>query len=355
MNQEFVYETIPFEMEPEFEDEMFELENERGSRRTFGGRTSRGFRPSSRIGIGTKGNKRPPVAKPKPRPAVRGRRRLTNIIHEPYLPGIEPYPPEPEPSGSEHIRWVQDCLNQAMGLNLPVTGVMGPETRSAVRSFQRQQRLRVSGIVGPDTEDALKAVCTSHIARTTDSGRGDGSTAEEVGEAFSIGATGELSEEEYTVPKNTRVTLTGHEPLPLYSPIWKRQLPRLPGIYFIYEGSQLRYVGKAKSIRDRFSARFGAFEEFGIPDATYYQWLKNSRTNVRLYLVTDSNTGKPYSYNDTLGALEEYFINMHGTRTGQGRNRDRPQPVNFSKGGLTINYRGVHHDTRHQNNNLTRI
>ena len=53
------------------------------------------------------------------------------------------------------MRWVQDTLNRVLGLRLPVTGVMGPETRSAVRSFQKQKGLPVSGIVGPDTEKAL--------------------------------------------------------------------------------------------------------------------------------------------------------------------------------------------------------
>jgi peptidoglycan hydrolase-like protein with peptidoglycan-binding domain len=72
---------------------------------------------------------------------------------------IESYPGEPASGGSERIRWVQDCLNQVLGLQLPITRVMGPETRSAVRSFQRQQGLRVNGIVGPDTEDDLKGVC----------------------------------------------------------------------------------------------------------------------------------------------------------------------------------------------------
>ncbi|MEW5755936.1 MAG: peptidoglycan-binding domain-containing protein [Pseudomonadota bacterium] len=57
------------------------------------------------------------------------------------------------------MRWVQDCLNHAMGLQLPVTGAMGPDTRSGLRSFQRQQGLRASGIVGPDTEEALRAAC----------------------------------------------------------------------------------------------------------------------------------------------------------------------------------------------------
>ena len=56
---------------------------------------------------------------------------------------------------SEYIRWVQSTLNQILNLNLPVDGVMSVETRSAVRSFQKQKSLPVDGIVGPETEKAL--------------------------------------------------------------------------------------------------------------------------------------------------------------------------------------------------------
>lgn len=70
-----------------------------------------------------------------------------------------PTPPSAEPSaeGSEHVRWVQSSLNQILGLRLPLDGVMGPEVRSAVRSFQQREGLPVDGIVGPDTERALIA------------------------------------------------------------------------------------------------------------------------------------------------------------------------------------------------------
>jgi len=63
----------------------------------------------------------------------------------------------PSPGGSEYIRWVQKVLNHIMGLRLPVDGVMGRETRSALRRFQAQQGLPVNGVVGPDTERALLA------------------------------------------------------------------------------------------------------------------------------------------------------------------------------------------------------
>jgi hypothetical protein len=49
-------------------------------------------------------------------------------------------------------------LNQVMSLRLPVDGVMGVETRSAIRSFQTRQGLPADGIVSPQTEAALIAV-----------------------------------------------------------------------------------------------------------------------------------------------------------------------------------------------------
>ncbi len=58
---------------------------------------------------------------------------------------------------SEHVRWVQETLNRALGLRLMVDGIMNRETRSAVRMFQERKGLPVTGLVGPDTEEALRA------------------------------------------------------------------------------------------------------------------------------------------------------------------------------------------------------
>jgi len=55
----------------------------------------------------------------------------------------------------EYIRWMQQALNQILGLRLKVDGLMGPQTRSAIRSFQQKQRLVADGIVGPKTQAAL--------------------------------------------------------------------------------------------------------------------------------------------------------------------------------------------------------
>ena len=152
MNQEIGFEMMPFEMAPEFQGEAFEEEeNERGRHRSFaGGGSRRSSPPRSPTGLQPRGTRRPPF--PRPRPIPRGPRRS-------WVALPDTYPGEPEPSGSERVRWIQDCLNQALGLQLAVTGIMGAETRSAVRSFQRQRGLRASGIVGPDTEQALGSAC----------------------------------------------------------------------------------------------------------------------------------------------------------------------------------------------------
>lgn len=100
-------------------------------------RSSRPRRPSRRL-------PRPP-RHPRPR-----RRRYGRAVVE---PGLVEGPAE----GQEYTRWVQDSLNRILDLRLPVDGVMGPETRSAVRRFQARERLPVTGIVGPDTERALSA------------------------------------------------------------------------------------------------------------------------------------------------------------------------------------------------------
>jgi peptidoglycan hydrolase-like protein with peptidoglycan-binding domain len=79
---------------------------------------------------------------------------------------LEALSPELEASGPsagvgrnspDYIRWVQQSLNQIMGLRLAVDGIMGPATRSAIRSFQQKRGLIADGIVGPKTEAAMRA------------------------------------------------------------------------------------------------------------------------------------------------------------------------------------------------------
>ena len=82
-------------------------------------------------------------------------------------PPPPPDEPEPEPPtdtefeeevnrfSPDYSRWIQSSLNKIMGLRLAVDGVIGPQTRSGIRSFQQKYGLTVDGIVGPQTEGAL--------------------------------------------------------------------------------------------------------------------------------------------------------------------------------------------------------
>jgi peptidoglycan hydrolase-like protein with peptidoglycan-binding domain len=68
---------------------------------------------------------------------------------QPEAPG--PWQQEQNRGSADYIRWVQSALNQVLGLNLAVDERMGPQTRSAIRTFQQRQGLVVDGVVGPRT------------------------------------------------------------------------------------------------------------------------------------------------------------------------------------------------------------
>ena len=78
-----------------------------------------------------------------------------NFEAEPFA--FESYAWEGEVSRTSpaYIRWVQQSLNKILGLRLAEDGLMGTQTRSAVRSLQQRGGLQVDGSVGPQTEKAL--------------------------------------------------------------------------------------------------------------------------------------------------------------------------------------------------------
>ena len=119
-------------------------EEERGGR-ARGGRAGLSRRPL-----------RPrPLPRPRPWPRPWPRAYPNPWSPVPTSGAAEPVEEPSAPPEREHVRWVQSSLNLVMGLRLPVDGVMGPETRSAIRSFQERTGLPADGIVGPDTERAL--------------------------------------------------------------------------------------------------------------------------------------------------------------------------------------------------------
>lgn len=95
--------------------------------------------------------------KPRPRPPwrpkrpiiVRPGRQRPVVIREPAAPCVCPA------HRTEFVRWVQSSLNQVLGLQLPVTGVMNRATRDVLRDFQKREGLAIDGIAGPETEKAL--------------------------------------------------------------------------------------------------------------------------------------------------------------------------------------------------------
>jgi len=71
-------------------------------------------------------------------------------------PNEQEWESEVSRSSPDYIRWVQSSLNRILRLRLAVDGIIGPMTRSAIRSFQqRQYGLKVDGVVGPMTEQVL--------------------------------------------------------------------------------------------------------------------------------------------------------------------------------------------------------
>jgi len=161
MNEELNFEAAPFKFqELSSQESGFEFEEEFGQR----GRPRTGpprAAPRSRLAKASPA-KAQTLAKPRssrfartdvpPHPRWSPWRATGAFPIEP-----EPYPAEPAPAGSEHMRWVQSALNDVLGLQLPVNGIADPATRSAIRSFQQQQGLPADGVVGPDTERALLA------------------------------------------------------------------------------------------------------------------------------------------------------------------------------------------------------
>lgn len=55
-----------------------------------------------------------------------------------------------------YIKWIQQSLNRILGLRLAEDGIMGAQTRSAIRSFQQKHGLKADGVVGERTEAAIK-------------------------------------------------------------------------------------------------------------------------------------------------------------------------------------------------------
>lgn len=199
----------------------------------------------------------------------------------------EPYPAEPDSSsGSERVRWLQDCLNQVMGTRLSVTGIMGPETRSTIRGFQRKQGLRVSGIAGPDTEEALKAACRKQNIQLP---------AKEM-ESNVTNYMGEWMEAELpSVFRNNYSKLLSYMS-PADQKIWAgrrcyrlshyRNTPQQGGVYLLVfrnrtPGGHIGYIGETGNLYDRMQGYHRDVIFLGLnPDHYSFCWVLTSQRKM---------------------------------------------------------------------------
>lgn len=355
MNNPFAFETEPFEVYPEFQDEFdTESEEEFGRSRRIPmrqtGIRARPPRPApSSLRIPTRSS---PVVRPRPIIA-----RTSPRILMPWspLPAVhEPSTNIQEPTGSEYIRWVQHSLNTSMGLQLPVDGMTRTDTRRAIGSFQEQHGLPITGIVDPQTEDALIAASGNQPPQT------EGITTE-------LGFVEELDnfEEEVQVSAPYEVTLTYHNPVRLHNENdLNNNLPKVKGLYFIYTGERALdkpwYIGKsATNIKGRFVDRFKVFRDFNFSNKCYEKCLESANVRVGWYKMTTEGSPsaiglrskgkweKEWKPMGTKGkkeaallrVLEMYFIKKYAP---PGNSSDVQECAEFTDTGkITIKYPGM--------------
>lgn len=125
--------------------------------------------------------------------------------------GLNPYGSSSNASDPQ-ILAAQACLAQLVDPTVPQDGILGQQTRQAIRSFQSQQNIPFTGMLDANTSSALQSACSSQASGAAGganagppasapggSGLGHNGTSHEVG--FSSGeAEGEEGEEEGEFP-----------------------------------------------------------------------------------------------------------------------------------------------------------
>jgi len=215
------------------------------------------------------------------------------------------------PSGSPWILMVQSCLRRLFGAGAtPVDGALGPQTRRAVRAFQRRAGLPPSGDLNSATVQALQRACMGGGAAAPASARplalppppepaaaapppedaagapppeppppepapggepppdaaaappdgappadGDAPPADAQGEITLGRREGEVAQE-FLVDGPMQVSVERHDPVPLDRDPQFSFMPDAPGLYVIYVNNTPWYVGIAEgSLRNRFLQR----------------------------------------------------------------------------------------------------
>lgn len=291
-------------------------------------------------------NPRFPAPKPplgRPRPPVPPRRRPVRRV--PVGFGF-PAPIE-VPAPSDFIRTVQSDLAEALGMAIPVTGILSAATRRALRIFQSRMGLPVTGDVSGSTLRALRRTLSTRRSSPVfdDSAPPAGSAwlpepappadgaPPEAGDEPEPGAGGgEEPQEEYRIIKPGAIQLTRYETVSVADVAAKRKsLPSGKGIYVIHDGSGPWYVGISnEGIAGRFTGRFSALKDFKLGSSTIPADLKITGYELSGYAplmaawyqkngLSPGATSKatPKGVNS---ALEAHFIKALGTAAPAGGN-----------------------------------
>jgi len=110
-------------------------------------------------------------------------------------------------SKGDLVVWAQEHLVSAGKVKLPVTGIFGRLTRSAVRSFQSDRGLTADGVIGTTTWRALlryAPVRVSWAARTRSARRADGRSASRTGLSASAPLSAALPARAYEIDPGPR-------------------------------------------------------------------------------------------------------------------------------------------------------
>jgi peptidoglycan hydrolase-like protein with peptidoglycan-binding domain len=234
------------------------------------------------------------------------------------------------PSGSPWILLVQGCLKRLLGPGAtPSDGVLGRDTRRALRAFQRQNGLPPSGDLDNPTVQALQGACMGGAATAAppppaepaasgpppdagaapppepppaepaaggeppadagaappegaDGAGGDAPPPDAQGE-IAFGGRESETEQEYRVDGPVEVLLDRVDPKPLGLDPEFKWMPNRPGLYVIFVNNKPWYIGISEtSLRGRFLQRQKVLDDLQIPKSAL-----GNRT-VGLFLVRKS-------------------------------------------------------------------
>lgn len=318
--------------------------------------------------------------------------------------GFAPPPPPPidipapapvplAPGGDAASPWVaaaQFCLAKIFGEKVPRNGVLGPETRQFVQTFQQQRGLPATGMLDSDTMQAIQLTCgagdvaapmtmapppdagpppDAAAAPPDDAAAGaagaDAAAAQAAPDAAAAGADAapepaqnevllgrrdERTQQEFQVTAPITANLQQGGPVAINGDL--SRLPDSGAVYIITEGGRPWYVGAAEtSLRHRFLQRVKALSDLHIPvppdrSVVWYALQNGGAAAGNIRRRPANNPNAPFQTlpgrNAILKVVEQHFIRV----LNPPGNRVRETVLFDPKGSLTVAIAGQSPVTR---------